>query len=273
WMDDIWLFLFDDPAAARQAQRELQNAAQEVGLHLNSAKTDLLEGPHVAEEALNIEHSAVDEAIEDEADFGKLEEMIARIIDDPDHAGRTTVRFAVARMLKHGVTYREQDLVAVAPRMPHVADTLARLFKARFTTGSLQDWFKEYAESDWASFSWAVAQYGRMFASGVKPRQATREFFMEKLSDVDTELQLAALSAQRLAEWDAANCRALIADVMRRTDNPHPRRVLSLAGLAAGTQPRTVRNWLRIQPENATTLEYLNSVGFHAPRTRPTFAR
>src|SRR5262249_12086308 len=46
WMDDIWFF-DDDPAKARRAQMELQSAAQTLGLNLNYAKTDVLEGDQV----------------------------------------------------------------------------------------------------------------------------------------------------------------------------------------------------------------------------------
>ncbi|PZS34625.1 MAG: hypothetical protein DLM59_04410 [Pseudonocardiales bacterium] len=272
WMDDIWLFL-DDPAKARQAQRDLQHAAHTIGLHLNSAKTDLLEGDRVAEEALLIEHSAIDEAIEDDGDFGKLEEMIDRILDDPDHIGRTTVKFVVSRLLKHKTNYKTDELLAVAHRMPHVADSLARLFKARMTSGLLQDWFLEYCDSDWSSFPWAIAQYSRMFASGTIPRRATREFFMERLSDANTELPLLAVAVQRLARWDAPQCRSLASDALRRADNPQPRRVLALGALCARATRRSVRLWLGAEPENRTTLKFLESCDFHAPPVRPTYAR
>src|SRR5450759_2270752 len=56
WMDDMWLF-GNDPAVARRAQVSLQDAAQSIGLHLNYAKTDVLEGDEVLEAVLEMEHS------------------------------------------------------------------------------------------------------------------------------------------------------------------------------------------------------------------------
>lgn len=171
WMDDIWLFV-DDPALARRAQMELQAAAQSLGLNLNSAKTDVLEGDDVAEQAREIEHSAVDEAIGvAPPDYVPLEELIDRLLDSPERASRTSLKFATQRMREGGHNYRVSDLALAAKRMPHAADALARLFKQVFTHGSMQDWYLDYAASDWATHEWSVAQLGRIFPSGKAVRK------------------------------------------------------------------------------------------------------
>ena len=72
-MDDMWLF-GRDPASMRKAQLELQHAARSLGLNINSAKTEVLEGDDVADCAMEIEHSAVDSALSAPSDEGPLED-------------------------------------------------------------------------------------------------------------------------------------------------------------------------------------------------------
>jgi len=260
WMDDVWLFL-TDASTARRAQVDLQNAAQAIGLYLNSAKTDVLEGDDVAEQALEIEHSAVDSAL-DVDDTEPLEELIERVLSNPEKSNRTTIKFMSKRMRDNNVQHRHHDLVSTAPRMPHGADALALLFKQFFTTGSLQDWLLYYAESDWAAFEWSTAQYLRMFPSARKPKAATVAFAAEALSNVDTSLPLLAVAAQRMSAWDPPEARAIARDVMRRTSNPHARRVIALAAMNAGEGRTSVRRWLDSEPENAVTLAMLEKHGF-----------
>ena len=150
-MDDMWLF-GANPALMRSAQRGLQDAARSIGLNINSAKTEGFEGADVAERAMQIEHSAVDSALDTKQDQGPSEELIDRLLENPETAGRTSLRFAVKRMRDHGSFYRAQELVLAAPRMPHAADTLAPLFKGLFTRDSLQDWFLDYASGGWATY-------------------------------------------------------------------------------------------------------------------------
>jgi hypothetical protein len=127
-MDDMWLF-GEDPAAARRAQMDLQSVAQDNGMNLNYSKTEVLEGTELAEAALQIEHSAVDDAIVSSGDFTPLEELVDRLIDERERASRTTVRFVAKRMRDHGHPYRSDDIMELAARMPHVADTWARLMR------------------------------------------------------------------------------------------------------------------------------------------------
>jgi len=79
-------------------------------------------------------------------------------------------------MIEHNSRYRAQELVQLAKQMPHAADSLAGLFKLVFTSASLQEWFLDYARSDWAVFEWTVAQYGRMFSSSSTPSKAMLDY-------------------------------------------------------------------------------------------------
>lgn len=264
-MDDMWLF-GDDPAQMRRAQTELQDAARALGMNINSAKTALLEGDAVAEKALEIEHSAVDDALDNRQDKAPLEELIDKLLENPDTASRTSLKFAATRMREHNNRHRVREFAQLAERMPHAADALMPLFKDAFTHGSLQDWFLEYAKSDWASYQWSVGQYVRLFPSNVRPRKALRDWAASMVDDSDSSLPMLAVAAQRLAAWDPGEARAVIRSALSRSAHPQNRRALVLAALSAGEPRATVRKWMAQEPENHTTLELLKHVNFVAPK-------
>jgi hypothetical protein len=274
WMDDIWLF-GHDPAAMRKAQVGLQGIARTLGLNLNAAKTDVLEGDEVARQALEVEHSAVVDALEPilgEPNFQPLQELLDRLLEKPEKASRTSVRFATLRMRQHESDYRAQDLIQSARRMPHVADALSRLFRLTFTQESLEEWFLDYARSDWATHQWAIAHYGRMFKSDRKPGSGLIDFFANKVRDANTELPLLAVAAQRLVAWDASEARSAFRDAFPKMSTAHARRVLALTALSAGERRGTVRTWLSADAENAPTLLMLEDASFVPPRVESDFS-
>jgi hypothetical protein len=272
WMDDIWLF-GSDAGAARKAQMELQAAALQIGLNLNYAKTEVLEGAEVAEQAKEIEHSAVDGALDEETpDFGPLEALIEKILENPEKIGRTSIKFAAVRMRKHKSTYRLDELAKAAKRMPHAADAWSRLFKEVFTQDSLQDWYLEYVASNWATHGWAIAHFGRMFPSSATPRQPLQDYFDQSVRDANTGLPLLAIAAQRMSEWDRDEARDAYREGYRRSATPHARRVLALAALHAGESRATVKKWLSTDVENAPTVAMLESFGWNGPKVQRDFA-
>ncbi|WP_431233549.1 RNA-directed DNA polymerase [Mycolicibacterium psychrotolerans] len=82
WMDDVWLF-GGGAADLRRAQVELQDIARSIGMNINSAKTEVVEGEKLSEAALQVEHSAVDDALLLQKDATPLEELVDRLLDDP----------------------------------------------------------------------------------------------------------------------------------------------------------------------------------------------
>lgn len=272
WMDDIWLF-GKDASQLRRAQLELQDVARSLGMHINSAKTEVLEGPDVAEHALQIEHSAVDDALKTDQDSEPLELLIDHLLESPETAGRTSLKFALSRMREHGSRYRIQEFPHLAPRMPQAADALSGLFKEVFTHASLQDWYLDYAQGSWASFEWSMAHFLRMFPSNQKPRRALRDFAAGRLADPASSLPLVAACAQRLAEWDPQEGRAVMRAVEPATTHPQSRRVLALAALEAGERQTTVRRWLGQHDENLPTLRMLERTSFSPPKMSPNFLK
>lgn len=272
WMDDVWLF-GSDSADLRRAQVELQDAARSIGMHINSAKTEVLEGNDLYETALEIEHSAVDSALDTEKDAKPLEELVDRLLDDPARASRTSIKFAALRMQKHGSKYRIQDIARLAAQMPHAADALTPLFKVRFDQGDLQDWFTDYVRSGWASIQWSLAQYLHLFPSETRPRKVIRDYVAERVADAGTSISLLAVSSQRLGAWDPQEARAVLRQVAKRIDNPQSRRVVALAALSAKERRTTVRKWLAQDDDNRVTLEMLESRNFGAPKASEVYAR
>lgn len=265
WMDDIWLF-GSDSSAMRRAQVELQAAASSVGLHLNGAKTEVYEGDDVFTRAMNIEHSAVDGALAAQKMNKKpLKELIDTILLDPAKASRTTVKFAVTRMLDHKVKYRLRDLVEASPQMPHCADALAKLYAHRFKQAPLGDWFVSQTTSPWLQFDWSTSFYVRMLDSNTKPRREVLDYAASQLESANGSVQLIAACAQRLASWDRPLARASIRAGMAKASNPHHRRILTLASLGVGESRSQVRKWLRQQDENDLTQKMLAREHYAAP--------
>lgn len=271
WMDDMWIF-GHDTSRLRRAQVELQEVARSIGLHMNSAKTDVLEGEAVAGEAMQIEHSAVDGALVDpnDLDSGPLEELLDRLLENPEHAGRTSVKFATVRMRMHGIDYRLDDIVDAAPRMPHAADALADLFSHYLDATDYRDWTLDYATSGWATFEWATAQYVRRLDPAA-PNRPLEDYLASRVAEVGAAVPLLASVATQLVKLDAATFRASIRAGFARTSEPHVRRILALAALEAGENTTQVRRWLGQEAENAITLEMLESTHFSVQKAVTTF--
>lgn len=272
WMDDIWLF-GQDAGVLRKAQVDIQEALRDLGLNINLAKTSVLEGEAVDIEAKQVEHSAVDGALATAPEperFGPLNELVDRLVSEPERASRTSVRFATTRMRDH--TYaRVSDFAEQASRMPHVADHLARLFRDSKYWHEMTDWYMDYATSPWGSIDWSVAQFGTMFpASASKDVGDLKTHWAERLSAVNA-LPLTSVAAQRLAAWDADLARVAIREAAKRADSPLHRRSLALAALSAGEEPAYVRSLLSEFEENQVTLAMLTDRRFRTVKVSADF--
>jgi hypothetical protein len=270
WMDDMWLF-GDDASKMRKAQLELQRVALDLGLHLNSSKTEVLEGDDTYSVAMELELSAVDTGLKSD-DSHPLEELIERVLDSPDTAGRTQVKFMVSRMIKNNIHYRVDDLLRASGRMPHCADTLSAYFGSRYVAEGLQDWFLGEVSGAWALLQWPEAQYFGMFDSSVTPNENLLAYSEQRLDHMNTELPLLALAAQRLASWDPGRARSAISSALEHRTNPQEIRVLALAALTAGESKYMVRKWLKQEDANAPTLHMLEEYKFAAPKVSAKYA-
>lgn len=272
WMDDIWVF-GSSPGEMRKIQVELSEAMRAIGLNMNISKTDVLEGDAVYTEAMKIEHSGVDSALGDTPmDKIPLEALVEALLEKPEQADRTSVRFATKRMRDHKLYDQVPAFVERAPRMPQSADHVARLFRDSGVTSDLEDWYVEFCRTDWATIDWSVAQMGTMFPSKSTPSgDGLKDFFAEQLVE-SPSLAMTSLAAERLTSWDHDLARQAIRDATDRADNPQIRRALALASVSVGEKRATVRKLLGEFEENAVTLQLLEETSFKKPRVEPDFS-
>jgi len=271
WMDDVWVFGGDE-GRLRSVQLDLQEVAREAGLELNPAKTEVLQGSDLAQAALSLEHSAVDEALaQDTPNAVHLEELVDEIIADPAHADRTSIRFATTRMRRHAIKTRLRALIDTANRLPQGADHLARLFRDFDSWEELQDWFLNYEAGDWGKIRWSVSQFGTMFPTGAIVDRRLVDRFAEILVSRPT-LPLLALTAQRLASWDSSLARDSLRALAETADHPLERRLIGLSSLAARDESVFIRNMLSEYEENQITLARVEANRFRPIVPVPDFA-
>ncbi len=270
WMDDIWLFS-GDAGRLRRAQVTMQTTLRELGLNMNLAKTDVLEGDELVREARELEHSAVDSALAlGGPDHGPLGELIDRILDQPERASRTSVKFATTRMRWHDVYEQVNDFVEKAPRLPHAADAIARLFRDSGAWRDLDGWYVTFCQSEWATIEWAVAQLATMFP-GSEPSDRIVDHFAQSVASGRSSLTTLTVGAERLARWRPDLARVAIREAATTTAHPLYRRVLALAALHSGEERSYVRSLLREYEENSVTLAMLESARFRPPRVAKDF--
>jgi hypothetical protein len=267
WVDDIWVFGAND-GSLRAAQVSLQRAVETLGLNLSGAKTRILEGDALAVAIRENEHSGVDQAINQELpDFVPLNELLDRILGDPEGSSRTSIRFATTRMRDSGAFDRTDELLDQAHRMPQGADHLARLGRDAGVWANRADWFIWYANSDWAVCEWPVAQLGTMFpANGLGIPNAIQEL-MQTWIDANSPIVLLALASHRLAHWRPPEARLAVEVAARRATASWQRRILALAGLQAGQNATWVRKMLKASPETQVTLDLVEQGNFRPLRT------
>jgi len=190
-------------------------------------------------------------------DHTPLEELIDQIIESPEKTSSTTIKFAALRMREHNSLHRIQELLEASRRMPHATNAFFSLFRDAFESDGLQDWFLDYAKSDWAGFQWSISYYARMFGRSTRPRRELLEYFAVLVENPSTSLPLLAVAVQRLVEWNPSTARAVIRAAVRKTSNSHAIRILALAALNAKEPGKAVKAWLEPHDSNRATLEML----------------
>jgi hypothetical protein len=261
WMDDIWLF-GRDAGYLRVAQMHLQEVLESLGLHMNAAKTTVLEGDEMRAAAREIEHSGVEAALSDDPpDAEPLADLVLRLTAAPEAASPTSIRFATVRMRDHQLYEQATAFADVAHAMPQGSPYLARLFRDSGLWRDMGDWFADYQRSNWGRVKWAVAQHATMFPThqaGPAPVQESLEQSVEHLDSIS----MFTVAAQRLAVWDSDTARSLFREAARNVAHPLLRRVIALAALNAGDERAFVRGVLSEFEENAPTLALLEDRHF-----------
>ncbi|MFS0884410.1 RNA-directed DNA polymerase [Aeromicrobium sp. 179-A 4D2 NHS] len=266
WMDDLWVFGHDE-GRLRRLQVDLQDKARNLGLELHAAKTGIHEGDELARQALQTAHSAVDSALNeplfsnDSPDTAPLRELVESLLEEPEAADRSSVHFACVRLRQKKMTAEAQLLLEQAERMPHVADHLSRLSNDLGLWKSYQTWYADYVKSDWARFSWSVAQLTTMFPSKSKVSDAVVTALVELMDD-KPDLPVLAVGIQRLARWDSDTAKDLLRALESKSDHPLERRLLALGSLDLREPRHRIRDLLGAYPENQVTLRLIEDRGF-----------
>jgi hypothetical protein len=270
WMDDIWLF-GNDPAKLRRAQMHIQDVLGGNGLEINAGKTNVLEGDKMVETVREVELSAVDKHLAFEPpDPEPLGQLVERLVENPEQASATSIKFATHRMRKHNVTDYQDQFINAGYRMPQGSPSLSRLFRDSGRWRELTDWFVEYTKSAWGSNEWAVGQLATMFPSHVRRVRPVDESFQRAVENL-TSLAYFGVAAQRLAAWRPATARSLFREIAKRCGDPQQRRVIALAALSAHEETAWVRKLLGEFVENVPTLEMLRARNFRPVKVAPDF--
>jgi hypothetical protein len=222
WMDDIWLFARRQ-SPLREAQIAIQAAMRDLDLEMNVGKTLVLTGEEMTSAVFELEHSAVDRALnEDDPDEAPLDELIDEVVRSPETAERTTIRFMTTRMREHGAFDRVGDIADQAARMPHGSDHLARLFRDSEHWKELQEWYVSYAKRWTMRLPWAVSQLGTMFPTSATVDSPLRDLLAETLAASNAPIPLLSVAAQRLSAWSPPDARVLyeMLPLTRATHSP-----------------------------------------------------
>lgn len=264
WMDDIWVFS-KHWSGLRSAQLDLQECLWDLGLSLNAGKTHLYEGDELQRVVKEYEHSAADFGLEI-GDERPLEELIERILDDPENASRTTIRFVTSRMRTHGLALHMDAFIEKARQMPHGADHLARLFRDFGTWRELEDWYLEYLGNSGRMIEWTAYQFGTMFPDSESVSKTLVRTFAEGLASGRLPLLMVPLVIQRLSRWDADVARGLIEQEARsgRYNHPFAVRAMAFSGLTVGVSTATTRSLLQQFTETIPQLAFLEGRDFKA---------
>lgn len=264
WMDDVWAFDFDE-SSLRSAQVALQDVLHRSHLALNSGKTRIYAGEDLVNTVMKIENSAIDDALLS-GSSERLEALVDRLIEERERADRSAVSFASVRMRDHNFGYRIEDLLDVAPRMPHAAWPLAQLFRRFVPSSVMQSWLGDYVGGVWDLHQWSLGQYLFTIPAARKPSVRTRDLYVKFASSPDSGLVLTSASISRLSGWDPAITLDLVHDRMKWENDGHLRRVLALGAIGAGAKRGEVRKWLSTHEDCYLTMNMLEDTAFRPIR-------
>lgn len=271
WMDDVWVFSGSE-GRLRATQVDLEATTREIGLNLGAAKTDVFHGPALAAAVHNIEHSAVDKGLFDEpSDSTPLEELVDSLARDPEHSSRTSIKFATTRIRRHEVWNLADPFVENAKRMPHGADAIARLLRDSERWRDLEDWYVRHANSPWGALDWSIGHLGTMFPSSDAGTGTVAEYFANRIAGHPT-IQLLAVAAHRLGQWDPDRARQSIREAARSAEHPLDRRILALTAAGLGEERGFLRRLLGEFEQNEVTLKMLEATRFRGPRVKRDFS-
>ncbi|CAM3377964.1 reverse transcriptase domain-containing protein [Mycobacterium colombiense] len=280
WMDDISA---EGPEDALYALLlALQDRARQIGLELNSSKTQLSAASTTARglrsETLNeievefrrmklSEYSDVETAVPINADV--LRSLEAEILVSPDGFGRPTIRAVLGSLRKFHLFDRSSDWRSIAYRIPHLADALGRYLRGAMDASSFDpevtnnvNWFHQYVESAWGRQPWVTSQFALAFDDNISNRITD---VLVRWLESSSNLQQVAIAVERMSAINPTLAR----DVMRArsdtTSDPLLLRIFALGLLRAQADRGTIVAVLDRDSRNALLKRYLKTVNWEPP--------
>ncbi len=288
WMDDI--SAEGSEGALFQLMLTIQDRARQVGLELNISKTHLDEVARttdslrvealreVSVELKRVRASAYTDVVETVPDLENLLRFEDEILSFPASAPRPTIKAVLHSLQKHEQYDRIQEWAASAKRMPQVADTLGRYFRAaphfenpfEADQEPLSLWFTKYLKSTWGRQTWVTAQLALAFRADRLPssvRQALREWL-----ETSDDIHQIAIATQRLCESDATTARSIIRSRVDKVTDPLLLRIFALGLLQAGDDRSVVEAILHRDARNRLLHTFLNNTSWKSPAVVDDFS-
>jgi hypothetical protein len=280
WMDDISAEGPEDTLYGLLLA--LQDRARQIGLELNSSKTQLTDASMTAKdlrsETLNeievefrrmklSEYSDEETVVPVNADV--LRNLEAEILAAPDDFGRPTIRAALSSLRKYGLFDRSGDWRSMAHRIPHLADSLGRYLRGAMDASffdpevsSCVDWFHSYVASAWGRQPWVASQFALAFDENVSNRiTGVLAGWLESSSD----LQQVAIAVERMSAIDPTSARDVVRARADRTSDPLLLRIFALGLLRAKADRGSITAVLDRDPRNGLLKQYLQTVNWEPP--------
>lgn len=277
WMDDI--SAEGEEGRLYSLLLGLQERARQLGLEINASKTSLSSAFETSTglrlddlNQVNLPMKAVAAGIYDsptfEPDIEVLDKLEASILHNPLNVSRTIGRAVLVSLKETQRFDRCLDWLAVAPSMPHIADSIGRYLRsAAEADPTLWEifgrWFSRFEGTDWARLDWVISQYALVFPSQHLPESVLT--VLTRWLETGTALQQIAVSAQRISSTSPELGRDLIHRRTDRITDPLVVRVLALGLLQAGEGRGSVEPLLRRHKQNGLLLKLLEQTGWKIP--------
>lgn len=271
WMDDVWVF-GGGHEQLRCLQLDVQDELRNIGLEINLGKTKIREGDEARDlvESNDLERDPPVQlaaasgmpyvAGHDESD---LDRQFDLLVERPELADRTAIRYVCARIREHERLDLVPALVDLAPRAPQGADHFSRLFARSGQWRELPDWYVGVANAPVGlqRLPWPVAQLGTMFPSDevVEPVADLFGGLLEKSKS--PPIELLAVAAHRMSKWKETDARVLLRAIGSESDSPLCRRTAAITLHNLGDDRVRIASMLNEFEENRATKALLDAYG------------
>ncbi|MEO0592667.1 MAG: RNA-directed DNA polymerase [Myxococcota bacterium] len=272
WMDDLYIF----GARAdelRRIQVLVSDLLREMELEINLGKTELLEGDPMRERVNEVRASGIGWALaRDDNEEPLIERLSEEVVNRGEDSERTAISHSCTLAIKYEVEDAAELLFDVAPRLPHGADHVARLFRYFQMGSDLQHWFVEMCSSGWSEQHWALAQYISVFEDVDSPDTelvGLLEGLLEKRSSTRAQLAVGVAAARMLCRWYPKHAIDVVRSALSRTEHPMEIRALVLLGNEYSEERSRTRRWLKKHEDNVATLKALEWRSFKVKAQLP----